>query len=311
MSRKRVLALTLGAAVLTSGRDNTATAVQPVFSAESRLVASAQSPHGTIVFHSSRDGDFEVFTMNPDGSEQTQLTFDTFNQFDPQWSASGREIAVIAYGAEYPFGALRVMNADGSDARDVIQGANGEYVGNFAWSPSSRRFALAYGGRITVINADGTDATVVPNSDGAGGVCSWSRDGKRIVFVHYTPSGSDLEIINVDGSGRRVFVANAEGDHATWSPDGHQFLFSSRRDGGDLDIFVMNADGSSVRQLTHNDSDDDDPVWSPDGKWIAFQSTRDGDEEVFVMNADGSDVRQLTSNDGAYDAVPSWKAAAR
>jgi hypothetical protein len=75
-------------------------------------------------------------------------------------------------------------------------------------------------------------------------------------------------------------------------------LFSSKRD-GDFDIYVMDADGSNVRQLTRNaskgenEADDGSPSWSPDGQRIAFTSTRDheGDgfesEELYVMAADG------------------------
>src|SRR5207248_3322786 len=108
--------------------------------------------------------------------------------------------------------------------------------------------------------------------------------------------------------------ASDEGDHAGWSPDGKQIVFSSRRTDGNLHIFVMNGDGSHVRQVTpEGPYDDDDPFWSPNGKQIAFQSTRDGDEDVYVVNTDGTGLTQLTNNntldDGSpiFDAVPSWR----
>src|SRR5438093_4368186 len=75
-----------------------------------------------------------------------------------------------------------------------------------------------------------------------------------------------------------------EGDRAGWWPDGARIVFSSDRDAGQLNVFVMNADGSGVTHLTSGDFVDDDPVWSPDGQLIAFHSTRDGgDEDIFVM----------------------------
>ena len=124
--------------------------------------------------------------------------------------------------------------------------------------------------------------------------------------------------MNVDGTGVTRLTNNPasdEGSRSGWSPNGKQIVFSSRRDGGDLDLFVMNADGSGVTQLTFNDGiADDDPVWSPDGTHIAFHSARDGDEEIFVVNADGSGATQLTHNtalpDGTpiFDAVPAWRA---
>ena len=71
---------------------------------------------------------------------------------------------------------------------------------------------------------------------------------------------------------------------------GDLILFSSDGDGGS-EVFVMNADGTQVQQLTDNDDTDYESVWSPDGSQIAFTSDRYGsDREVFVMNADGTGV---------------------
>ena len=76
---------------------------------------------------------------------------------------------------------------------------------------------------------------------------------------------------------------------------GNKIAFYSDRDGDD-EIFVMNADGTGVQQLTDNDDRDRSPMWSPDGAKIAFGRDRgdwDGDAEIFVMNADGSNVVSL------------------
>ena len=87
---------------------------------------------------------------------------------------------------------------------------------------------------------------------------------------------------------------------------GEPFLiaFHSDRD-GDHEIYVMNADGTGVVQLTRNSASDGYPNWSPDGDRIAFHSDRDGDREIFVMNADGTGVVQLTRN-SASDGRPNW-----
>ena len=91
---------------------------------------------------------------------------------------------------------------------------------------------------------------------------------------------------------------------ATASASG-RIAFSSGRD-GDLEIYVMNDDGTDVVQLTHNDADEWHPALSPDGRRIAFKSDRDGEDyEIYVMNADGSGVVQLTDND-SEEEVPAW-----
>ena len=87
-------------------------------------------------------------------------------------------------------------------------------------------------------------------------------------------------------------------------PIGDLLVFSSSRD-GETEIYVMRPDGSSLTQLTHNESWDGAPRWSPDGRHIAFGSLRDGDSEIYVMGADGSNVTQLTHN-GASDWSPKW-----
>ena len=90
-----------------------------------------------------------------------------------------------------------------------------------------------------------------------------------------------------------------------WSPDGRRIAFESDLD-GDMEIFVMNADGSNVRQITHNTLWDEGPAWSPDGTKFAF--SRGADDlhlDIWTMNADGSDPRQLTTYPGR-DESPDW-----
>ena len=71
------------------------------------------------------------------------------------------------------------------------------------------------------------------------------------------------------------------------------------------DIYVINADGSSLTRLTTDPAADYDPAWSPDGAHIVFRSRRDGNDEIYVMNADGSEQTNLT-NDPAMDLSPVW-----
>jgi Tol biopolymer transport system component len=83
-----------------------------------------------------------------------------------------------------------------------------------------------------------------------------------------------------------------------------KIAFMSDRD-GNLEIYVMNADGTGQTNLTNNAAEDLEPAWSPDGSKIAFTSRRSGNYDVYVMNADGSNPVNLT-NDSAYDAEAAW-----
>ena len=83
-----------------------------------------------------------------------------------------------------------------------------------------------------------------------------------------------------------------------------KIVFQSGRD-GNLEIYVMNADGTNQTRLTNNSATDANPSWSPDGTKIAFRANRDGNNEIYVMNADGTNQTRLTNNP-ASDAGTSW-----
>jgi Tol biopolymer transport system component len=105
---------------------------------------------------------------------------------------------------------------------------------------------------------------------------------------------------------RDALVApSALGALAPQSVDG-KIAFTSGRDGNN-EIYVMNADGSSVTRLTDDPAVDQDPAWSPDGSRIAFTSTRNGNYDIFVMNADGTGVTQLTTTTTNRGSTrPAW-----
>lgn len=131
---------------------------------------------------------------------------------------------------------------------------------------------------------------------------SWSPDGTRLIFNSQRAGNSDIWVVNVDGTGLRNLTRHPALDSpASWSPDGGHIVFGSTRrspSGAPMrlvgDIYVMEADGSDVRRLTHAPRGSYGPAWSPDGRRIAFNSQRDGNSEVYVMRADGTRERRLT-----------------
>src|SRR5215470_7601293 len=103
-------------------------------------------------------------------------------------------------------------------------------------------------------------------------------------------------------------TAAPEGNNqfARWSADGSRICFTSDRD-GDPEIYVMSADGTDPRRLTHEPGRDAHPFFSRDGRKILFQSPRSNgqDTNLFIMNSDGSHVQQLTSLKG-FAGVPAY-----
>lgn len=98
-----------------------------------------------------------------------------------------------------------------------------------------------------------------------------------------------------------VFSADAQ------SANSNLVVFSDVGEEQHNDIYIMNADGNNLMQLTNNPANDTEPRLSPDGSKIVFRSERDGNDEIYTMNPSGNNVTRLTTNSG-YDASPSWSA---
>ena len=147
-----------------------------------------------------------------------------------------------------------------------------------------------------------------------------SAKNGRIAFVR-RPVDGDYDIWTIRPNGKNLVNLTADSDalelYPRWRPDGRKIAFISDRataadpSGGDDEIFVMNADGSKVRQITFNADDDRAPSWSPDGRKIVFQRDFDpvsmqDDLDLFTMNADGTRQRNITNSPGISDYEAAW-----
>jgi Tol biopolymer transport system component len=137
-----------------------------------------------------------------------------------------------------------------------------------------------------------------------------SPDGRRIAFAGLGSNGFAIYLMNADGTGVTLLVDRAFSAVPVWSPDGTRIAFRSLNDGpfGQVGrIFVINVDGTGLRQLSPDDPDpnqffyfDEGPTWSPDGSKVAF--TRTG--VLTVINVDGTGMITLPTPAGAN--YPSW-----
>src|SRR5690349_8549188 len=149
-------------------------------------------------------------------------------------------------------------------------------------------------------------ATVLASGTNAGATSGLGRDG-RVLYseaYQYAYGSGFIYAINPNGSGRVLITNNAV--NGSWSPDGRHILFESSRK-GDLDLWTINADGSSPKELTFSVGVDQDGAYSPDGSQIAFESNRNNPSgmDVFVMNADGTSPKRLTDARG-FNGDPTW-----
>lgn len=163
-----------------------------------------------------------------------------------------------------------------------------------------RRSRVARG--VGVLTILGSLAVVQVNPVGA---AFPGRNGK--IICNSDMSGS-TEIYAFDPTGvepPRQLTLNTFADlEGTMSPDGTRIAFTSTREGGDQEIYIMYADGSGAKRLTFSPGEDRPGTFSPDGTKLAFQSARfpvapapgHSSLELFTMNIDGTNVQRLTNN---------------
>ena len=254
------------------------------------------SPDGTrIAFSSDRDGDFEIFVMNIDGTGVVQLTHNDALDWGGSWSPDGTRIAFVS--DRDGDREILVMNADGTG---VVQLTHNDAL-DFAprWSPDGTRFVFSSDRdgdfEIFVMNADGTDPLRLTDNGSQEWTASWSPDGTQIAFDSDRDGDFEIFVMNADGTGVVQLTHNDALDwFPLWSPDGTRIVFESDPDDSlrtesafhsTPDVVIVNADGTGVGRLTHFGVDSGGS-WSPDGTRIAFSSDRDGDREIFIIDAE-------------------------
>jgi Tol biopolymer transport system component len=258
--------------------------------------AGVASP-GQILFSTTMDGVEDVFAIDPETGERTNLTADLVSQFSPSWSPDHTEIAFGAYDGRTGERALSVMSADGTDLRSIAEGGSSP-----DWHPDGSTIAfIAADGAVMLIAPDGSGLR--DSGFGSARSVSWAPDGRRLaieikgnIYVGDLTTG-DAQRLTTDPPGTNYEVA--------WSPASDTIAFTHERD-----VFVVQANGTGLTNLTpgHGDAYDRSPAWSPDGTELVFASDRDAKDamRLYIMHADGSDVRVLSRPLGNCCPYPDW-----
>lgn len=280
--------------------------------------------NGKIAFHKVIDGKSQIYVINADGSDQTNLSDSTlpyFGDYDPTWSSDGTQILFGSQRDGYP--EIYVMNADGTDQTRLTNKTGSKFGGD--WSPDGLKIAYSstvptteeqQNEDIFVMNADGTNQVNLTSASTFDENPDWSPDGTKIAF----DNEAEIYIMNADGAGKTRLKDQFQpiDRNPSWSPDGAKIAFESNSD-GNSNIYVVNADGTGQTKLTGNgpiDTTDLEPSWSPDGTKITFArfivdyvmgGARYGHYDIFVMNADGTGATNLTNGDvDSSNRSPSW-----
>lgn len=279
--------------------------------------------NGKIAFTSDRDGNREIYVMNPDGTNQTRITHNNLHDEQPTWSPDGTKIAFVSERQSGGY-AIFVMNGDGTNRTEVTsKQLNPDF--SLSWTPNGKQIVFAdeiaapFGTDIFVVDIDGTDRKNITNDLGRNFGPSLSPNGTRIHFTSFRDGNPWLYSIKPDGGdfmALPIGIADGFGDiHVDWSPSGRQIAFVVNRWDFWTAIFIANADGTNRRLFDECNCNADrySPEWSPDGLKLAFSVVNqfqtptgwDLDSEIWVKNLDGTGLIRLTEQ--GRNSSPSWR----
>ncbi|MCY3551342.1 MAG: hypothetical protein OXH39_12855 [Candidatus Poribacteria bacterium] len=262
-----------------------------------------------IVFSSNRDGNWDIWTMNPDGSDPINFTQDAAADFSPVWSPTGEQILFVSFrkGGE----SLYLMDADGNNIRKVLD--NWRSRSSATWSPDGKRIASVSDAVLYIATIDGKSIEPVAQTGfGSVGDPAWSPDGKEIAFIYNKrKQGYELRLLNVQTRKQKVLLGELEKypykSHPAWSPDGNQIAFvlhkfraiQNQADAiawqDEETIYLINRDGSQLRKLVSEKGPDAlRPTWSPQGDEIIYQQEVRGFTQLFKIDVRSRVKTQLT-----------------
>ena len=270
-----------------------------------------------ILFTSRRDGNLEVYMMNPDGSEQVNLTQHPALDLQAAWSPTGEQILFVSdrEGTRD----LYVMDADGANVQPVFKEKTHVWRTAPTWSPDSKQFAyqnvdwnfIKGGLYLGTFGKEGAEFIAKYNTP------EWSPDGSEIVCSEHHAQGARLTFINV----HTREVEQPLPDEAlpfqfesSWSAAGDRLAFAGNKHplpailDRDLHrvwkdkqtIYIVNRDGTGLRQLVEEAGRDAwSPELSPDASEVLYTQ---GFVALFIFKVDvNSGVRtQLTHTGGDY-----------
>ena len=259
-----------------------------------------------IAFHSSRDGNSEIYIMDTDGSNMARLTNNTTVDSDPNWSMDGSKIIFVA--TRDGNSEIYVMNVDGSNPVNLTNN-EAEDVSP-AWSPDGTKIAFVSTRDsqqdIYVMDADGSNQTKLTDDAHLDDAPDWSPDGSQIVFASNREGNNEIHKMQSDGTNVNRLTNSPEDDLSpVWSPDGHTIAFTSFRD-GDAEVYTMFADGTNDYNITFAVTEDESPAWSPDSAKIVLVSDQ---TDIVIFDAeDPESLEAITiATGGNSDGGLDWK----
>ena len=262
-----------------------------------------------IAFETNRDGNYEVYSMKPDGSNPLRLTNHADFDGEPSFSRDGSKLLFTS--TRDGNSEVYIMNPDGTNQRRLTNSLGSDGSGVISPDGTKIAFISARSGNLEVwmMNLDGSGQTQLTSGEYPAFSPSFSPDGSKLLYNRFDGNDPEIFSINVDGTNETNVTNNTGKDDrgGSFSPDGSKIVYEVWDVAGyDWDIAVMNADGSDQTILTTFSSvNDQEATFSPDGNHISF--TRIG--EIWVMTYGGAGAIGLTDNGNIAEHNSTWSPA--
>ncbi len=233
-----------------------------------------------IAFNSRMAGNADIYLVDINGNNLTQLTKNSAHELYPSWSPDGRFLVYQTNAGEDQ--ELAIIEIATKQITALTHDECNEW--GPAWSPDGGWIAFysdCHGERnIYKIRTDGSDLQQLTFGSGSyNWFPAWSPDGSRITFSSNRSGRYQIFIMNADGSNQRAL---ANGCVSYFSPDGSRILYGVYCDDTD-DLWLMSADGSNQQRIT-NGCQCKNATWSPDGMRIVFQVSKNGKDGPFSLH---------------------------
>jgi len=261
-----------------------------------------------IAFETDRDGNREIYVMEPDGSNPVNRTNNPADDMQPSWSPDGTRIAFVSNretdgeGGQFVY----VMDSEGENVRQL----NTENESTWPdWSPDGRMITYTAFGDIYAINADGSgEAVNLTNSPEEDQRSNWSPDSQKILWLSGNNGRYDIFTMNADGSKKKQLTKNAAVNDAVWSIDGRIFGHWDSKENGCFNC-IMNADGTNITNAGgKGDIANYVPFVTADGQRIELIAGdySNGNNEILLVSPTFPEVFRNISQNKANDINPDW-----
>lgn len=262
-----------------------------------------------IYFVSTRTGSKEIWSMDYDGTNQKQLTFNRSIDIEPAISPDGTKLAFTSFAKGTP----HIVIMDTTTGRVLpFYNQQASLNGSPSFSPDGTKlyYASSASGyaQIYVADLDGKNFRRISNARAVEVEPKVNPKSPNTLAFSSGRSGPEqIFRMNTDGADvQRLTEGTGEASNPAWNPDGQHLLFAWTRGyaQGAFNIFLMDTATRQYDQLTSGAGRNENPSWAPDGRHLCFVSTRSGSPQIWTMLADGSQIQRLTSQ--GQNLSPVW-----